>query len=89
MPSAPTIRVQIPMKSSLSSVKMLFEKNENKLKEAGIGPFRNEGKATSATNYTEFVAHSVGRMSGHLRSAVRSPFIEHLLRHFLLLIDRK
>ena len=39
MPSIPTIQVRIPLKSSVFSVKVVFEKNENKQKEAGVGPF--------------------------------------------------
>ena len=37
-----TIRVQIPLKPTVFSVKFVFEKNENKQTEAGVGPiFKN------------------------------------------------
>ena len=39
LPSTPTIRVRIPLKPSVFSVKFMFEKNEIKHKEARIGPF--------------------------------------------------
>ena len=39
LPSTPTIRIQIPLKTTVFSVKFVFEKNENKQKEAGLGPF--------------------------------------------------
>ena len=35
-PSTLTIRVQIPMKSTVFPVKFVFEKNENKQKDAGV-----------------------------------------------------
>ena len=38
-PSTPTIRVRIPLKHTVFSVKFVFEKSENKQKEAGVGPF--------------------------------------------------
>ena len=37
--STPTIRVRIPLTSTVFSAKFVFEKNENKQKEAGVGPF--------------------------------------------------
>ena len=37
--STPTIQVRIPLKPTVFSVKFLFEKKENKQKEAGFGPF--------------------------------------------------
>ena len=37
LPSTPTIRVQIPLKSTVFTVKFVFEMNENKQKEAGGG----------------------------------------------------
>ena len=37
--SISTIRVQILLKPTGFSVKFVFEKNENKQKEAGVGPF--------------------------------------------------
>ena len=39
-PSTPTIRVQIPQAFSVFSVIFVFEKKENKQKEAGVGPFK-------------------------------------------------
>ena len=41
-PSTPTIRVLIPAEAYSFSVKFVFEKNENKQKEAGVGPFLNK-----------------------------------------------
>ena len=38
-PSTPTIRVRIPLTNTVFSVKFVFEKNENKQKEAGVSPF--------------------------------------------------
>ena len=38
-PSTPTIRVQILLTSTVFSVKFVFEKTENKQKEAEVGPF--------------------------------------------------
>ena len=38
-PSTSTIRVRIPLTPTVFSVKFVFEKNENKQKEAGVGPF--------------------------------------------------
>ena len=38
-PSTPMIRVQIPLKPTVFSVTFVFEKNENKQKEVGVGPF--------------------------------------------------
>ena len=38
-PSTLTIRVRIPLKPTVFSVKFVFEKKENKQKEAGVGPF--------------------------------------------------
>ena len=38
-PSTLTIRVRILLKPTAFSVQFVFEKNENKQKEAGIGPF--------------------------------------------------
>ena len=35
-----TIRVRIPLKPTVVSVQFLFEKNENKQKVAGVGPFK-------------------------------------------------
>ena len=35
----PTIRVRIPLKPTVYSVKFVFEKIENKPEEAGVGPF--------------------------------------------------
>ena len=37
--STPTIRFRIPLKPTVFSVKFVVEKNENKQKEAGVGPF--------------------------------------------------
>ena len=34
-----TFRVRIPLKITVFSVKFVFERNENKPKEAGVGPF--------------------------------------------------
>ena len=39
-PSTPTIRAQIPLKPIVFSVNFVFEKNENKQKEAAVGPFK-------------------------------------------------
>ena len=38
-PSTPTIRVWIPLKPTILSVKFVFEKNTNKQKEAAVDPF--------------------------------------------------
>ena len=38
-PFTPMILVRIVLKLTVFSVKFVFEKNENKLKEAGVGPF--------------------------------------------------
>ena len=38
LPSTPTIRVQVPMNYTVFSGKFVFEKNENKQKEAGVRP---------------------------------------------------
>ena len=38
-PYTTTIRVQFPLMSTVFSVKFVFEKNENKEKEGGVGPF--------------------------------------------------
>ena len=38
-PSTPTIRVQIPLKLRVFSVEFVFDRNENKQKEARVGPF--------------------------------------------------
>ena len=38
-PSTPTIRVRILLKPTIFSAQFVFEKNENKQKEAGVGPF--------------------------------------------------
>ena len=38
-PSIPTIRVRFLQKPTVFYVKFVFEKNENKHKEAGVGPF--------------------------------------------------
>ena len=39
LPSTPTIRVRIQPKAIFFSVKVVFEKNENKQKEDVFGPF--------------------------------------------------
>ena len=39
LPITPTIRVRIPPKANFFSVKVVFEKNENKQKEDVFGPF--------------------------------------------------
>ena len=39
-PSTPTIWVRILVTPTVFSVKFVFEKNENKQKEAGVGPFK-------------------------------------------------
>ena len=38
-PSDPMIRVRIPLKPTVFSAKLMFEKNKNKQKEAMVGPF--------------------------------------------------
>ena len=43
-PSTLTIRVHIPPTPTVFSVKFVFEKNENKQKEVGVGPFKNNIK---------------------------------------------
>ena len=40
LPSTLTIRVRIPLKPTVFSVKFVLEKNENKQKVAGVGPFK-------------------------------------------------
>ena len=51
LPSIPTIRVQIPLKPTVMSVKFVFVKNENKQKEAGVGPFlKLQGRGVRQTN---------------------------------------
>ena len=60
--STPTIRVRIPLTPSSFSVKFVFEKNENKQKEAGVGPFlkREDGFFTSPALISAFsVANSL------------------------------
>ena len=49
-PSTPTIRVRIPQKPSVFSVKCVLEKNKNKQKESGVGPLKtfNSGCGTVA-----------------------------------------
>ena len=42
LPSFPLIRVQIPLTSAVFAVKFVFEKTENKQKEAGVGPFKKD-----------------------------------------------
>ena len=37
--SDPTIRVRIPLKPTVFTVKFVFENNDNKQKDAGVGPF--------------------------------------------------
>ena len=44
LPSTPTMRVRIPLKSTVLPVKFVFEKNENKQKVAGVGPFLKKEK---------------------------------------------
>ena len=39
-PSALTVQVRIPLKLTIFSVKFVLEKNENKQKEVGVGPFK-------------------------------------------------
>ena len=39
-PSTPTIQVWIPLKNTVFSVRVEFEKNENKQKEARVGPLK-------------------------------------------------
>ena len=39
-PSTPTIRDRNPLKPTVFSVNFVFEKNGNKQKEAGVGPFK-------------------------------------------------
>ena len=41
-PSIPMIRVQIPQKPTVFSVNIVFEKNENKQNDAGVGPLKNQ-----------------------------------------------
>ena len=36
---SPMIRVRIPLKPTVFSIKFVFEKYENKQKEAAVGPF--------------------------------------------------
>ena len=51
LPSTPTIRVQILLKPTAISVKFVFEKNKNKLKEAGVGPFfKNNSNSIIVSN---------------------------------------
>ena len=40
LPSIPMIRVQIPLKPTVYFSKILFEMNENRQKDAGIGPLK-------------------------------------------------
>ena len=40
IPSIPMIRVRIPLKPTVFSVKIAFENNENKQEEAGVEPFK-------------------------------------------------
>ena len=49
-PSTPMIWVRIPLTSTVSPVKFVFEKNENKQKEAGDGPFNKRLYLDSAIN---------------------------------------
>ena len=43
-PSTLTILVRIQLTPTVFSVKFVFEKNANKQKEAGVGPFFNDKK---------------------------------------------
>ena len=45
LPSALTIRVRIPLTSTVVSVKFVNETNENKEKEGGDGQFKNSFRA--------------------------------------------
>ena len=41
-PSTPTVRVRIPLKSTVFSVEFVLANNENKQKEAGVGPLKKK-----------------------------------------------
>ena len=53
LPSTPTIRVRIPLKPTVFSVKFVFEKNENKQKEAGVGPFSRRAALKKAFHHRD------------------------------------
>ena len=55
-PSSPTIQDWIPLTPTVFSVNFVFEKNENKQKEAGVGHLKNEKKhfkSSSKESFTE------------------------------------
>ena len=49
LPSNPLIRVRIPLKPTVFSVKFEFEKNKNIQKEARVGPLKMKGWGLSVT----------------------------------------
>ena len=49
LPSNPLIRVRIPLKPTVFSVKFEFEKNKNIQKEARVGPLKMKGWGLSLT----------------------------------------
>ena len=49
------IRVWIPLKPTVFSVKFVFEKNKNKQKDAGVGPFKK--KLSKALKNHSFIKH--------------------------------
>ena len=48
-PSTPTIRIRIQLTPIVFLVKFVFEQNENKQKEAGVGPFLNNERPFPAS----------------------------------------
>ena len=41
-PNTPKIQIRIPLQPTAFSVKFVFEKNDNKQRESGVGPFKNK-----------------------------------------------
>ena len=54
-PSTPMIQVQIPLTPTVFSAKFVFEKNKNKQKEAGVGPFIKNCLLKSLTEFYLFI----------------------------------
>ena len=52
------IQVWILLTPTVFSVKFVFEKNENKQKEGGVGPFKKQREKVSEQNELESIALS-------------------------------
>ena len=75
--STPTIRVRIPLTTTVFFVKFVLEKNKNKQKEAGIGPFK------SIFNIIIKLINKIGYAIG-LRIASFDPIFESRAYHLYL-----